>query len=529
MRTPLPEPGDVFAGYRIERILGRGGMGAVYLAAHPRLPRYDALKVMTSPGGDAEFSGAPGEFDRADAEQAARFRREAELVALLDHPNIVPVFDRGSESGLPWLAMGFVDGIDAAELIRRWPEGVPPDQATHVVTEAARGLDEAHRAGVLHRDVKPANILLEPRPGRADRVYVTDFGIARPVADTARLTAAGTVVATLAYAAPELLTGQAIDQRADVYALGCTLFELLTGTKPFPHATPAALVRAHLSDPPPRPSALRPALPPALDEVVRCALAKDPEERYASCGALASAAEQAAFGGPGSPGGAPAPRTRTGSGNREGRTGGRRLGWAAAGLVAAVAAVTAAVAVWPLSPGAGPATPETAATTPAVVVPSTAASGRLGWGAYQFVIDALPALLPSAPTGIGFQGLRCSAYSQAGERIEISVPLGSEARLRCRGDGNPVEWLFVDCAVDRSAMALEMSKGSTAWGERAWERSSGTGRQAWGAGVGQFDRSTGTLVITFDDDARKFCSLTVFGGTVGGQSLIEKWWTPAPL
>ncbi|WP_405137080.1 serine/threonine-protein kinase [Nocardia sp. NBC_01388] len=178
-------------------------------------------KVLPSGGSDA-------------FELTARFVREAELVARLDHPNIVPVYDRGIERGCLWLAMGFIDGTDAAELIGRHPGSLPAGEAVRIVAGAASGLDEAHRVGLLHRDVTPANILIESRAGEPDPVNISDFGAARPIADTAALTEAGSVLATLDYAAPELLAGESFGHRADVYALGCTLFELLTGTAPFP-------------------------------------------------------------------------------------------------------------------------------------------------------------------------------------------------------------------------------------------------------------------------------------------------------
>ncbi|MFF0542998.1 protein kinase [Nocardia thailandica] len=275
-------PGTDFAGYRIERTLGHGGMGTVYLAWHPRLPRRDALKVLPDNAGAAE-------------EFRARFLREAELAARLDHPNIVAVHDRGARDGRLWIAMEYVPGSDAARLLRAGPPD--PDRAVHIVGEAARGLDEAHRHGLLHRDVKPANILVEPQDDAPDRVLIADFGLARAAGDGTALTEIGAVLGTLAYTAPELLTERRADHRADVYSLGCTLFQLLTGTTPFPRESVAAVMHAHLFAPPPRPSELRPGLPAAIDAVIARALAKDPDARYSSCGALAAATAHA-FGGP---------------------------------------------------------------------------------------------------------------------------------------------------------------------------------------------------------------------------------------
>uniref|UniRef100_UPI002456722C serine/threonine-protein kinase n=1 Tax=Nocardia carnea TaxID=37328 RepID=UPI002456722C len=270
--------GAVFAGYRIIRPIGSGGMGTVYLAQHPRLPREDALKVL-----DEALS--------ADPEFRARFQREAELAARLEHPNIVSIYDRGEENGRLWISMRFVAGMDARQLVARGP--VPPDRAVGIVRDAARGLDAAHRRGLLHRDVKPANIVISADHEGRDIVRITDFGIARSLDAATDLTATGAVLATFAYAAPEQLSGQRADHRADIYSLGCTLYELLTGAKPFGHRSGAAVIYAHLSEPPPRPSQARPDLPAALDEVVARAMAKDPAGRFADCAELAAAARQA--------------------------------------------------------------------------------------------------------------------------------------------------------------------------------------------------------------------------------------------
>lgn len=238
--------GEVFADYRIVRQLGAGGMGSVYLARHPRLPRQDALKVLT-------------EGASVDREFRARFIREAELASRLAHPNIVAIHDRGVFEDVLWIAMQFVEGGDVAQLVRQGPLALPPERTVHIIGEAARGLDAAHAAGLLHRDVKPANILVAPRPGAPDRVLVTDFGIARAAGESTVLTAAGEVLATVAYAAPEQISGSgAMDQRVDVYALGGTLYHMLTGTAPFARTTPTAVMHAHLVEPPPRPSAVNP-------------------------------------------------------------------------------------------------------------------------------------------------------------------------------------------------------------------------------------------------------------------------------
>ncbi|MFD4353592.1 serine/threonine-protein kinase [Nocardia sp. NPDC058518] len=278
-------PGAILAGYRIERRVGGGGMGAVYLAQHPRLPRRDALKVL-----DARLAVEPT--------FRARFEREADLAARLRHPNVVQIFDRGVDGDRLWIAMQFVDGLDAAQLLRQGLSVLTPERAVRIVAEAAKGLDYAHRQGLLHRDIKPANLLIARADDGTDEVLVTDFGIARSMGETTSLTSAGSVLGTLAYAAPEQLEGQPLDVRTDVYALGGTLYELLTGFVPFQRESPAALISAHLIEPPPRPSAGNPALPFALDAVIARAMAKNPDDRYAGCGELADAAIAALTGRP---------------------------------------------------------------------------------------------------------------------------------------------------------------------------------------------------------------------------------------
>ncbi|WP_307593038.1 serine/threonine protein kinase [Nocardia salmonicida] len=273
------DEGGVFAGYTIERLLGRGGMGSVYLARHPRLPRRTAMKLLNR---ELFF----------DNEIRARFEREADLVAQLEHPNIVTVYDRGVENDQLWISMRYIDGSDASSL----PSPVDPARAVRIVAETAAALDFAHSRGVLHRDVKPANILIEPVDS-TERVYLTDFGIARLHDDSAaKLTQTGTFTATLAFASPEQLSGITLDGRADQYSLACTLFRLLTGTTPFDATNPVAVIQGHLQQPPPRASALQSGITPALDAVIARGMAKRPEERFATCAEFAAAAQRALAG-----------------------------------------------------------------------------------------------------------------------------------------------------------------------------------------------------------------------------------------
>jgi tRNA A-37 threonylcarbamoyl transferase component Bud32 len=268
------EVGQVFAGYTILRVLGAGGMGQVYLAAHPRLPREDALKVL------------PTEVT-ADPQYRERFEREAELAAGLSNPHIVGIHDRGEYEGQFWISMDYVAGTDAARLLReRFPGGMPPDQAMTIIDAVASALDYAHRRGLLHRDVKPANILVTDSDGPARRIYLADFGIARRMDDAGGLTTAKMAVGTVAYAAPEQLMAGAVDGRADQYALACTAFHLLAGAPPYAGPNLAVVIGQHVSATPPSIAAYRPELA-RLDPVFACAMAKDPSARFASCGEFA--------------------------------------------------------------------------------------------------------------------------------------------------------------------------------------------------------------------------------------------------
>ncbi|MEB3033307.1 serine/threonine-protein kinase [[Mycobacterium] nativiensis] len=276
-----PEPADMppthIAGYRIERPLAAGGMGAVYLVHSPSLPRTEALKVLSS------------ELAR-DAGMRARFLQEADISARLDHPNIVHVFSRGeTEEGQLWIALEYVPGTDAETALRTGP--MPPPRAAHIITEAARALDYAHRHGIVHQDIKPANLLLSPQPGEPERVVISDFGAA--LTPETSDTADSPMTASLAYAAPEVITGKPVDGRADIYSLGCTLFRLLTGRYPFPVHGVSGMAKAHLDQPPPRISEYLPGAPRQLDHVITKALAKDPTHRHATAGDFANEATAA--------------------------------------------------------------------------------------------------------------------------------------------------------------------------------------------------------------------------------------------
>jgi serine/threonine protein kinase, bacterial len=270
-----------FDGYTVLRPLGSGGMAEVYLAQHPRLPRHDALKILS-------------EAITAEVDFRERFQREADLAAALWHPNIVAVHDRGEFDGQLWIAMDYVDGTDAAHLVKdRYPTGMPIQDACAIVTAVAAALDYAHGQGLLHRDVKPANILVaDPRDGKR-RILLADFGIARPLGDISGLTATNFIMGTVTYAAPEQLMGGDIDGRADQYALAATTFHLLTGVPPYEHSNPVAVISRHLTAPLPKLSDRRPELT-NLDEVLSQGLAKNPADRFERCGDFAAALSRGA-------------------------------------------------------------------------------------------------------------------------------------------------------------------------------------------------------------------------------------------
>ncbi|MEV6557908.1 serine/threonine-protein kinase [Nocardia sp. NPDC051756] len=503
--TESVAPGSVFAGYLIERVLGAGGMGSVYLARHPRLPRWDALKVLS-------------EMHSGDTEFQARFLREAELAARLEHPNVVAVHDRGVHNGRLWIAMQFVDGIDAAELVRRGAPELSPERVVHIIDGAARGLDEAHRAGVLHRDVKPANIMLESRPGEPDRVFVTDFGIARAAGQTTALTEVGSVLATLAYAAPEQLMGAAVDHRADVYALGCTLYELLTGSKPYPRTSAVAVMQAHLHDPPPRPSAANPALPQAMDGVLARALAKNPDDRYSSCGGLAGAARAALYGS------VDTPTQRAPRPSRK-----RRVRFAAAGLAVAVVVAIAVATVVVLQGNSADPRPATAApVSSTTTTPATTGATPQSWANYNFVVQAFPEFLPSSPFSTGYQGLRCAALDLENRQVDVNLPAPPLATLICHGNGAPVDYVDVSCRASRAPAYPRPFPQTVLVGEQRWERPSGRGRVILENDTDGKGQPQGLLQIEFESPLRNFCYLAVWGNS-SGQDLYDRWWPGAPF
>jgi serine/threonine protein kinase, bacterial len=376
--------GSSFAGYTILRPLGAGGMAEVYLALHPRLPRRDVIKVLA-------------EAITADREFRERFNREADLAATLWHPHIVGVHDRGEFNGHLWISMDYVEGTDAARLVKeRHQDGMPMDEVGAIVRAMASALDYAHDRGLLHRDVKPANILLTHPEDGERRIVLADFGVARHLGDISGITETNVAVGTVAYAAPEQLTGANIDGRADQYALAATAFHLLTGAPPFQHSNPIAVISQHLHAEPPRISDFRPDLA-HLDEVFFKALAKQPEDRYERCRAFSAAVNDELDAGA-EPGRAASQRAIASHGRRGLRGAvatmkhrySSRTRWATALVCAVLIAVAATWSVlYSFQPDPSQTNPALAS-KPSAPAPS-AAPGRPGGptlnGAYQLTYD----------------------------------------------------------------------------------------------------------------------------------------------
>jgi serine/threonine protein kinase len=274
-------PGSQLASYRIVEQIGRGGMAVVYRARDIRLDRWVALKIL-----------AP---DLAlDQVFRQRFIRESRAAAAVDHPNIIPIFEAGEADGVLFIAMRFVGGQDVRSLIDR--EGtLPAARAAGIVAQVASALDAAHACGLVHRDVKPANMLLSDlaERGQADHVYLSDFGVSKQSDSTSSLTSTGQLVGTLDYLAPEQVEGRPVDGRADVYSLACAAFEMLAGVPPFKRDQSLAVLWAQLSAPPPLLTSRRSDLPPAIDQVMAKALAKSPGDRYDRCLDFASSLQRA--------------------------------------------------------------------------------------------------------------------------------------------------------------------------------------------------------------------------------------------
>jgi YVTN family beta-propeller protein len=411
-----PRLGTRLAGYRIQAPLGRGGMGVVYLAEQTGPHRQVALKLLLDP---------------ATASQTfrERFLRESELAAAIDHPNVLPVYDAGETDGVLWIAMRYVDGIDLAALLAR--DGpLAAEQALAIAGQVAGALDAAHARGLVHRDVKPGNILLAMDGGAVAHAYLADFGLTKRIGGARGLTASGQVLGTIDYVAPEQVEGGQVDGLTDQYSLGCVLFECLTGEVPFRRDSELAVLWAHVHDPPPRIGDHRPDLPAALDEVVGRALAKEPGDRYPSCGALVAAAQAALAGA------APASlRHRiaraVGRRARQRRRAGltRRSSLVLSVTAAVLSAVLLVVAVVLARDRGAPAGP----TTPAVVLAADRAV-RINPASYE--PDAAVAVRPEPSAVVGGGGGLVWVASRRDGTVSVVDPDTKRVQVTIRASGS---------------------------------------------------------------------------------------------
>jgi YVTN family beta-propeller protein len=398
-------------------------MGMVYLAEQIGPRRQVALKLLLAP---------------ATASEAfrERFLRESELAAAIDHPNVLPVYDAGETDGVLWIAMRYVDGIDLAGLLAR--DGpLEPEQALAIVGQVAGALDAAHARGLVHRDVKPANILLALEGGAVAHAWLADFGLTKRVGGARGLTVSGQVLGTIDYVAPEQVEGGPVDGLADQYSLACVLFECLTGQVPFRRDSELAVLWAHVHDPSPELREYRADLPAALDEVVGRALAKEPGDRYPSCGALVAAAQAALAGA--APAGlrhriSRAVRRRARRRRRPGLT--RRSSLVLTITAAALSAVLLVVAVVLARDRGAP----TAPTTPAVPLAANHAI-RINPATYEPDASVAVETEPSAVAGGG--GLVWVANRRDGtvsvvdpdtDRVQVTIPASGSGPV---GQGGP--------------------------------------------------------------------------------------------
>jgi predicted Ser/Thr protein kinase len=414
--TERPD-GPEIGGCKLGSVLGRGGMGTVYRATQLALAREVAVKVVPA-------SGA------ADAD-VARFQREARIAARLEHPNCVPIYAAGEQDGVLYLVMKLVQGPNLGALVAR--EGpLTPERAVELLSQVAEALDAAHAAGLVHRDVKPSNVLIELRRD-ADRAYLSDFGLMRQVVDEREITGANEWVGTIDYASPEQLSGRAIDRRADVYALAGVLYTALSGQRPYPRDSATATAWAHLN-----------VMPPSLgghplDRVIARGMAKRPEDRYASAGELARAA-RAALAPPAEP------TVRLPVAARQTRTPSRRA--AVAGVLAvAIVAVIGIVLAISLGPGG--------------------ASARKHGGSTQIDVAAFRVTIPS-----GWQVMEIDRQMGAFERTEAVDPTGSELVIIDRDPGEPLAPTAWGQSVEQETSA------STGYRRVSFAGSTISGRQA---------------------------------------------------
>ncbi len=406
---PDPRVGTDLGPYRIETVIGRGGMGVVYLARHAGLDRRVALKLLAP-----DYAG--------DEAFRARFLRESRMAAAIDHPNIIPIYEAGEVDGAYFLAMRYVAGTDLETRLRAGP--LEPGEAVHILGQVASALDAAHEQSLIHRDVKPANVLIATGKGveKADHAYLTDFGLTKHRGSQSGLTEASAFIGTLDYIAPEQIEGRPVDGRTDQYGLACVAFECLAGRVPFVRDTDIAIAMAHLRDAPPSAVELRPELPHEVDAVLARGMAKRPDDRYPTCEAFVVALRQAL-------GVRPTEERRTVS------TAGRHAREVAFGIVAVLLVAAAAISfyVGGVGRGAGPSPSARPASPGGLASPTVAGPTieQIGEPTEAFPSSAEQALLDVVATIPGGFSATCvrGSYKVVGmrDRIRTATPVASLA------------------------------------------------------------------------------------------------------
>jgi serine/threonine protein kinase len=390
-------PGSQLAGYVIEEQAGAGGMAVVFRARDGVLGRLAALKVL-SPA------------LAADQEFRARFLRESRAVASVEEPHIIPVYGAGEVDGVLYIATKFVAGGDLAAVLERAGGALDPGRAVTFIEQVASALDAAHAAGLVHRDVKPGNILVDVVPGRAEHAYLSDFGLSKRSMATSGLTATGTFLGTPDYCAPEQIRGLPVDGRGDQYSLACMAFALLTGNLPFRRQESMATLFAHLNDPVPPLSRYRSDLPSATDAVLARGLAKEPRDRYGRCGEFAAALRDsltgAGYSAPRAARPPHVPETAVWSGSASGAVPATETFTAPASSPAPSGAARSAV--WPSPPGS---TPHTA--PPAPAAPAAPAASQRTWAAQPPPVGGRPITRPAPPPPAAGQGGKLPLISKS--------------------------------------------------------------------------------------------------------------------
>jgi tRNA A-37 threonylcarbamoyl transferase component Bud32 len=457
--------GVTVAGFLVEELIGQGATGNVYRASSQEHPRV-ALKVL-----------AP-ELAR-DERFRQRFLRESRLAADLEHPHIVPVLDAGEHNGVIYLAMRLVNGPDLREILRQQTR-LEPAPALAIVEQVADALDAAHRAGLVHRDVKPANVLLE-----GEHAYLCDFGLARHVSSVSSLTTDRGFVGTVDYIAPEQIEGGSIDRHVDVYSLGCVLFEALTGTRPFDRESDLSVVFAHLNEPPPSATERRHELPSAFDEVFRRALAKDPGERYATCGELAAAGRAALRGEA-----VPLRRRRR-----------RLIGLIALGVVAAAAAIV--LGLLATNTSSGPAAP--AKLTQSAIDGLTLGHPRSYYahalGPYRAFVETPVVPGVASFPAISFEGPQVAVYFQKHARNAFVITTWNRTFRTAEGIG--------PCST--------LAQMRSVYGRRAVPTASGTSPNGKEHGSWQLGRNL--LFVT--QDHKTISAVALFTGPANARATVQ--------